>query len=289
MKQRTNILILLIFIFGCSESKKEEEPVTIYELDWTISEPAADVDIFGGYFSKYVNIFGIHIFATASTADIKINHAAHVLAQYMDNDEDGTPDNKDVLDSLLKYHPSLVMFATEYQAEQFFDDPPETAMEMFDNGQLIAQDLYGEETILPGTSNRFDASLEEIWHLITNGYMMVYPDVFGDWSGSLIANNMDLARGGHFTSIPNNYPEEAWYHYDDGTCDYGCMIVEYFYWALTTLLGAQSDLDRCDDISVEWELCTPAQLETGDPGMYTLLTDPQYKLPTVLPDGSYGD
>jgi hypothetical protein len=280
---------MLSFIVGCNDGNKKNTPINVYELDWTITEPAADVDIFEGYFSKYVNIYGIHIFATTTTANIKINHAANVLAQYIDNDEDGTPDNQAVLDSLIKYHPSLVMFATENQAEQFFDDPSETAMEMFDNGQLIAQDLYGEETILPGTSNRFDASLEEIWHLVTNGYMMVYPDVFGDWAGTDIANNMDLARGGHFTSIPNNYPEAAWYHYDDWTCDYGCMVVEYFYWALTTLLGAQSDPDRCADISVEWELCTADQLESGDPGMFSLLTDPQYNLPTVLPDGSYGN
>ena len=118
---------------------------------------------------------------------------------------------------------------------------------------------------------------------------MVYPDVFGDWSGSLIATNMDLARGGHFTSIPNNYPEEAWYHYDDWTCDYSCMIVEYFYWSLTTLLGAQADTDRCADIAVEWELCTAAELEAGDPGMFSILTDLQYNLPTVQPDGSYGN
>ncbi len=65
------------------------------------------------------------------------------------------------------------------------------------------------------------------------------------------------------------------------------MIFEYFYWALTTLLGAQSDEERCHDISIEWELCTPDALKSVDTGMYSLLTDPQYNLPTVLPDGSY--
>ena len=30
------------------------------------------------------------------------------------------------------------------------------------------------------------------------------------------------------------------YHYDDETCDYPCLFVEYTYWAFTTLLGGQT-------------------------------------------------
>lgn len=292
MNQRTRLILpfLLIFIScSCDDDKKDMSvQASSEELDFSITVIPEGLDIFEGYFSKYVNVFGVHIYATSTTADLKINHAANVMAQYIDNDEDGFADNQAVMDSLLKYHPSLIVFSTEYQAENFFEDPPQTAINMFDRGKLIAQDLYGSETIPPGAGTRFDASLEEIWHLITNGYMIVYPNVFGDEAGSVIADNMDLARGGHFTSVPNSYPENAWYHYDDWTCDYGCMVFEYFYWALTTLLGAQSNDDRCEDISIEWELCTPEELESGDPDIYSLLTDPQYNLPSILPDGSYG-
>ena len=31
---------------------------------------------------------------------------------------------------------------------------------------------------------------------------------------------MDIARGGRFLSIPMDYPDTAWYTYDDETCDY---------------------------------------------------------------------
>ena len=82
-----------------------------------------------------------------------------------------------------------------------------------------------------------------------------------------------------------SYPEAAWYHYDDETCDYGCMAVEYFYWGLTTLLGAQSE--RCDAIENEWELCTSAELQGTDRALHELLTDANYGLPTVLPTGTY--
>ena len=147
------------------------------------------------------------------------------------------------------------------------------------------QDLQADETAQPG---RFDAALEEVLHLIsTAGYARVYPEAFDESAGSLLTAAMDLARGGRFPSVPGSYPEAAWYHYDDRTCDYRCMAVEYFYWALTTLLGGQGDPERCAEIRIEWEPCTPEALRSTDAAAHTLLTDPQYKLPTRLPDGDY--
>ena len=88
-----------------------------------------------------------------------------------------------------------------------------------------------------------------------------------------------------FTSTPNNYPEEAWNHYDDTTCEYNCMVTEYMYWALTSLLGAQEN--RANEINNEWELNTPELLEESDLLIFNLLTNPQYNFPAVLPDGTY--
>ncbi len=50
---------------------------------------------------------------------------------------------------------------------------------------------------------------------------------------------MDIARGGHFTSVPTTYPSNAIYHYYDRTCEYDCMGTEFIYWALTSLLNGQ--------------------------------------------------
>ena len=44
---------------------------------------------FDRLFSKQVDIFGIAIFATRRTPDPKLLHAAGLLAQYLDNDNDG--------------------------------------------------------------------------------------------------------------------------------------------------------------------------------------------------------
>ena len=88
-----------------------------------------------------------------------------------------------------------------------------------------------------------------------------------------------------FTTIPNPYPAGAWYSYDDTTCDYSCMATEYMYWSLTSILGAQEN--RLNEIGHEWKLNTAALVESDDPAVFQLLTDPEYKLPTILPDGTY--
>ena len=112
---------------------------------------------------------------------------------------------------------------------------------------------------------------------------------------------MDIARGGHFEeenesdcengqcALPpkGKYPDSAWYSYDDSTCSYGCMITEYFYWALTSILGAQNNPQRCENISPEWRLCNAEDVESGDKNIFKLLTDDQYHFPKILPDGAY--
>jgi len=108
-------------------------------------------------------------------------------------------------------------------------------------------------------SNEFDASIEEVLHLITNGYVALYPDRFGlnYRRPSDLTRAMDVARGGQFTLIPRQYPDNAWYSYDDYTCDYECMAVEYFYWALTSILGGQDFPQRAEWIENEWRLSSP--------------------------------
>ena len=108
---------------------------------------------------------------------------------------------------------------------------------------------------------------------------------FGEGAGTSLSNAMDTARGGNFTTIPNPYPNDSWYTYDDITCEYNCMTTEYIYWSMSSILGAQAN--RLGEISQEWDLNTNALVQSTDTAVYGLLTDPQYKFPTVLPDGTY--
>ena len=61
---------------------------------------------------------------------------------------------------------------------------------------------------------------------------------------------MDVARGGHYESVPNQYPENAWYTYYDTTCEYECMATEYIYWAVNSWVGALENQE--DRIKDEW-------------------------------------
>ncbi len=253
-----------------------------------ITTLSADVpDALARLFSKQVDVFGIQVLATTDTPDDKVQHAANVMAQYLDNDADGVPDNPRVIQSMLKNKATLVMFATARDSERAMEDLDRNRTDQLDS--MILQDLYGEET-RPGGASRgeFDVSYEEVLHLITHaGYAFAYPQVFGERPGTKLADAMDKARGGRFLKIPDEYPKTAWYTYFDETCDYGCQATEYIYWGLTSLLGAQDIPGRADDISDEWRLNTPDAFKKGDPLLYELLTDQRYAMPTRLPDGRY--
>ncbi len=223
--------------------------------------------------NRKVEVFSIPIYAYPDVEDVKLLHAANIMAQYLDNDEDGMVDNPEVLDALTSENAALYMWKRESQ-----------------QGSLEAQDLGADESLPQwhesGQSGRFDAALEEVWHVITHsGFARAYPEVFGEEIGTSLANAMDIARGGRFLSVPDVYPEAAWYSYDDQTCDYSCMATEYIYWAMTSILGGQRN--RAGEIQHEWKLNTRAKVQETDNAIYQLLTDPAYSFPEALPDGTY--
>ena len=222
--------------------------------------------------NRKVDVFGISIYAYSDVEDSKLLHAANLMAQYLDNNEDGTVDNMNLLTALTTNNAALFMWKSESQIN------------------LNAQDLGADETIpswhTNGHTGEFDAAIEEVWHVITHtGYANAYPTIFGENTGTSLTNAMDIARGGNFTTIPNPYPESAWYTYDDQTCEYDCMATEYIYWAMTSILGAQEN--RLGDIIQEWDLNTSSLVQKRDTTIYSLLTDPQYMFPKILPDGTY--
>lgn len=243
-----------------------------------------DISIDGfDVFSKYLEVFGIKLYATEEVSNEDFLHAAGVMAEYLDNNENNVADNPLLINEMIDNEAFMVIFEKDGTNNQnkFFRNY---------NGDGISQDLYGSEIHPNGSSdqNGFDATLEEILHLISHaGYASLYPNIFGEKAGTKLALAMDLARGGYFENIPSSYPEEGWYHYDDETCEYDCMITEYFYWGLTTLLGAQDYENRCNEIKHEWELCNAQDLINTDTSLYQLLTDSNCHIATKIPKGNY--
>ena len=133
---------------------------------------------------------------------------------------------------------------------------------------------------------RFDAALEEVWHVITySGYSDAYPEVFGENTGTALTDAMDIARGGNFTSIPENIQQALGILMMTKHVNTIVWQLNIFYWGMTSILGAQEN--RLNEISQEWDLNTRILVENIDTSIYALLTNPLYKFPSVLPDGTY--
>jgi hypothetical protein len=234
-------------------------------------------------FSKYVNVLDcFHIYAESSISDEKVLHAASVVAELLDNNEDGIIDDPLLAAELQNGDAMMPIFSSEWSPAM--DD----VWNYYDG--CVSAALFNNE-IDPSQPGHWgnDASVEEILHTINHcGHVEIYPDTFSLWpNSSLMSDAMDIARGGQFINIPNQYPEAAWYHYDDWTCDYECMAIEYLYWCIVSHMGILDDTQTCNGIDNEWELCTPELFESTDVSMYAILTDLQYQLPQLAPDGNY--
>ncbi|QZT37668.1 hypothetical protein K5X82_01950 [Halosquirtibacter xylanolyticus] len=266
----TSCLFLIILFIGKTLEAKEADFFT-GKVKSFHSKTVEGVD-------KVIYVFDIPIYGADHISNKKMIHAANIMAQYLDNDEDGIVDDMSVWQSLKKNHASLIMWSKMKDIRRF-DSP------FLEHSQDLGED---ETSILwhDDRTERFDASLEEILHLITSqGYAFAYPDVFGEMPGSLLTEAMDMARGGCFKRVPSKYPLKAWFTYDDRTCGYECMATEYLYWGLTSWLGAQEN--RGEEIVHEWKLNTRHKMKETDQLLMRILTNPKFHIPQKLPNGRY--
>ena len=251
--------------------------LSIYVIFFALPSWGSDLqNAINEIFPNQIKVYEVKIIGTEITPPKDIKKAARILKQWLDNDGDEKPDNSLVVNELIENNAILAMGKTENDLEESFDS-------LIDALEAIDVDVDNFERSLIGLTSEEPniAYLEEILHLVTQvGYANAYPEVFGEFKGSRISQAMDVARGGSFKVTPKVYPENSWYLYYDKSCDYSCMITEYFYWSLTSLLGAQ--IDRYDEISEEWELNTPQKMEK-DKLIMEILKDEKYQIPTKLP------
>ena len=271
-------LLSITFFSSCGVFTKTREPInTGNDPNFTIVSHSDD-----GFssFNRKVVVFGIDIYAISTVEDNKLLHTANIMAQYLDNDEDGMVDDPLVMDKMLENRAFVVIWKNE---KDLYNLEPPSGRE----GQDLGNDEIHPNFVSNGRIGEFDASLEEVLHIINSaGHSSAYPNAFGQNIDSDLANAMDIARGGQFMIIPNSYPANAWYSYDDKTCDYQtCQTIEYLYWAITSILGAQEN--RLNEIDNEWRLNTRQKVENTDTAIFSLITNPIYKMPTILPDGTY--
>ena len=283
-----NVVRIMPFaiLFACAKTtdKNGERPTPeAPEASFTVAEnPRSDEK---GYreFTQYVDMNGLSIYGEEGVSEEKLLYVAAVFAELLDNNEDGQWDDPEVMGELLAHEALMPVFNREgSDAENEF-------FRHYD-GDGVSAVLYNNE-VDPNNPGHWgdDATVEEIMHTINHvGHVSVYPDVFGlSPNSSRLSQAMDVARGGQWVTFPDDYPDEAWYHYEDRTCDYECMAIEYIYWAQVSNMGILDDPQTCQGIANEWELCSPELLETGDVLVYGIVTDPNQPLPQLAPDGVY--
>ena len=234
-----------------------------------------------GIFNTCMKTFGISHLAAAGYPDANLVHVSTVTAEYLDNDENGFPDNAAVNMALQSNHATFV-HVSAYNEWGDVRDRPQVSY-IHDMTLMWAPNGLEYESVKGGTWCGSDCgqpgdgeTLEHIPELIQKaGYAKAYPSDFGMESGTL-ALAMDAARGGD------------WYVPDIGW-SYGAQQVEYFFWGLATNLGMMGDVSPgvCADISGEWKLCTRAEFIATDTKFHAILTDPRFNLPQKAPNGSY--
>ena len=271
-------ILTLLFVFPLLISAQQNTVCFTIDSNPNTNDPAL------APFTKYVNVLDcFSIYAESTISDAKVLHVAAVAAELLDNNEDGIVDDPLIEAQLLSESALMPIFSSEGSSVEniFFNNY---------NGDGVSAVLYKNE-IDPTQTGHWgdDATVEEIIHTINHvGHTNVYPSAFSMGpNSSLMSTAMDAARGGQLLSPPWTYPSSAWYHYDDWTCDYECMMIEYMYWAIVSYMGILDDAQTASGIANEWEPYNATLLQSMDVLMYDLITDPVYKLPLVAPDGNY--
>jgi hypothetical protein len=230
-------------------------------------------------FNRKIIVFDIPLFAFKTVEDAKLIHIANVLAQYLDNDEDGVVDNTTIHAQLKTNNSFIFLWKTTIERDAVV--PPSGH-----NTYNIGADSVNLIWHSNGHTGDFDNSIESVWTFISkNGHEVSFPSVFSSQANSEISDAMNTARGGNFPNPPANYPVTAWFTNSEATCNFSCQVTKYNFWILSSMLGANEN--RLTDIQDEWKLNTRAKVQSDDVKAFAVFTNATYKLPTVLPDGTY--
>jgi len=213
-----------------------------------------NVEVFGIpiiYGSKFVDKIGIK----------KLNHAASVMAELLDQDSDGCVDDPNVLRNLhmnaapkdLKAHGYGFRKAFALPNKKPTKDAAKEAMKKvaMTNSKKIGFKFTTDvdfPQILPQysvnqTKDNKDNTIEEIYHFLTNhGYSKAYSKIFGtNWQApSSLTKAMDIARGKRMKVAPkkiSGYSKNAWSRYAEPGCNYYCQGTEYLWWGYCSYSG----------------------------------------------------
>lgn len=305
--RRAPSVVLLVFV-GCGEVQQED--ISNTNVSKGEIGPFKVEDVTSGiHFEKGMDqkiaIFGINVYKYQDAESWALVHAATILAEYLDSDEDGAVDDPAVVAALMS------------------DDRKEGVAILNKRGDVGSGDYkdsfwgitrVGGQACLDCEGHFRQQTIEEFHHALYHGLEIAYPSAFGSVPGTELMLAVEQAYGDceycsdcapdceHYdcqgpddcTFIPGSCGGAS--HYATPSCGPGgCLAAENFYLAWTSLYGLQ--VEHCDDLVSEWEPCTPEAM-MSDPRvelLYTLVSGQSdsaeqlgYVLPSGAPDGNYG-
>jgi hypothetical protein len=226
--------------------------------------------MYGVGFHYCMKVFGASMWAVEKFPEPQLRHVASIAAEYLDNNEDGIVDDPAVNAALVANY-AVMYLVDEFDKFLYFDMSDSSAINRMKT--TVAQ--HSGETH-PQALLTTDVTLEEVNHLLLfAGYGSAYPALRSQTADGPLPNNL-LTNAMKISQQNGDY-----LRFDPPASS------EFFYWGVTTLMGAQRLPGSHCEKSGEWKLCTPAELQARNPMFYALLTNPLYKLPTRLPDGRY--
>ncbi|MEE2615071.1 MAG: hypothetical protein VYC62_05700 [Verrucomicrobiota bacterium] len=326
MKQLLITITAVVLTGCCTEPKPPTAKASEIPVPPAASMPLTEIELptemeKSALINKTITVFGIKVLALEGVTDRDLKLVANVLAQWIDNDENGTPDNPEVLAEIVRQKSRMILGVT-FDQIGFWHEKSQKMLKhvhaptygldvttINHNWYGLSLSEYSQSHYLTEGLLPPDAATEETFHLITDiGYANVYPSFFwhgeagdnpsaalrshiakrgkGQKDASLLTMAMDKARGGYFKHMPKQYPDDAWYTRSDD-CGYKCFVGEYIHWGIITLVGYNEK--RKDGIHNQWQITNARSLRNRDTALYELLTSPEYKFPKTAPDGSYGD
>jgi len=272
----------------------------------TTSKPSGKTVVFpklkspiAGY--KYTKVFGVSVFAHTSVSDAKFQHVASIMAEWLDNDEDGCVDTPVILKYLAdKNDPSYAVVKSNNAKDDWM--VPFMKKNFVCSAPQEEWETVPKCTGLKGTNQCSDSTLEEVWHVIQGqGYAPAFKQYFSTGTmddvktkfknvNSTLATLLDAARGGipRSPSVPKGgkFPAKAYYTYNDTTCKFPCQAIEYWWWSTAAYTGL---IKNRSEVKKEFKYYLPEDFKAKDPKMYALITDTTkgYKLPNRPPNGKY--
>eukprot|EP00795_Rhopilema_esculentum_P008380 gene8380-14355_t len=221
---------------------------------------------------RYIGIFGIKIVSRQPVCDNSLQHAANILAQLIDCDEDGAPDDTTVVTNLRQLKATLILSQ---------DGVKEEPKNESDSHKIVIKKCKSQD-------NQRIILTSMLRYLTIFGIIPAYQGTLGAQRQSFLRQNLNIIVGdcGYAFDGTLKWPQCTGHvFYNETSCDMQCMAREYLIELIKTILGLAP-------ISSEegkgfWDIRNKTDLMLYDSRGYSLIKQVLPWLPKKKPNGNY--